>query len=45
MLDSGRTALQPMVTHRFSLNEIQQGFDTAYDKTTGSIKVQIHQEA
>ena len=44
MLDSGRTALQPMVTHRFSLDEIQQGFDTAYDKTTGSIKVQIHQE-
>ena len=44
MLDFGRTALQPMVTHVFSLDEIQQGFDTAYDKTTGSIKVQIHQE-
>ena len=45
MLDAGRTALQPMVTHVFPLDEIQQGFDTAYDKTTGSIKVQIHQEA
>ncbi len=43
MLASGKATLQPMVTHVFSLNEIQQGFDAAYDKTTGSIKVQIHQ--
>ena len=45
MMDSGRTALQPMVTHVYPLDNIQHGFDTAYDKTTGSIKVQIHQEA
>ena len=45
MMDSGRSALQPMVTHVYPLDDIQQGFDTAYDKTTGSIKVQIHQEA
>ena len=43
MLSSGRVPLQQMVTHRFSLEEIQDGFDTAYDKTTGSIKVQIIQ--
>ena len=45
MMDSGRTDLQPMVTHVYPLDDIQQGFDTAYDKSTGSIKVQIHQEA
>ena len=28
----------------FSLKDIQKGFECAYDKTTGSIKVQIHQE-
>lgn len=43
MLASGRTPLSQIVTHRYSLEEIGQGFATAYDKTTGSIKVQIHQ--
>ncbi len=43
MLASGRTPLNQIVTHRYSLEEIGQGFATAYDKTTGSIKVQIHQ--
>ncbi len=43
MLASGRVPLEQIVTHKFPLEEIAQGFDTAYDKTTGSIKVQIHQ--
>jgi len=43
MLASGRMPLQPIVTHTYSLEEIGQGFATAYDKKTGSIKVQIHQ--
>jgi threonine dehydrogenase-like Zn-dependent dehydrogenase len=43
MLASGRAPLQPIVTHTYSLEEIGQGFATAYDKKTGSIKVQIHQ--
>ena len=42
LMTSGKAPLSQMVTHRFSLDEIQKGFDTAYDKSTGSIKVQIH---
>ena len=35
--------LGDMVTHKYNLKDIQTGFETAYDKTSGSIKVQIHQ--
>ena len=42
LMASGRVDLKPMVTHTYSLGNIQEAFDTAYDKTTGSIKVQIH---
>ncbi|MFL2804452.1 MAG: zinc-binding dehydrogenase [Dehalococcoidia bacterium] len=35
--------LQEIVTHRFSLDDIQKGFEAAYDKKTGSLKVQILQ--
>lgn len=41
LLGSGKVPLDEMVTHRYSLDDIQKGFDTAYDKSTGSIKVQI----
>lgn len=44
MLASGRTPLQQIVTHKYTLEEIEQGFAAAYNKTTGSIKVQIHQD-
>ena len=44
-LASGRVVLDPMVTHRFPLERIGEAFETAYDKTSGSVKVQIHQEA
>jgi threonine dehydrogenase-like Zn-dependent dehydrogenase len=43
MLASGRAPLQQIVTHIYPLEAIGQGFATAYNKTTGSIKVQIHQ--
>lgn len=43
LMASGRVDLKPMVTHIYSLEDIQAGFDTAYDKATGSVKVQIHQ--
>ena len=42
LMSSGRVELREMVTHEFPLSEIQRGFDTAYDKTAGSIKVQLH---
>lgn len=43
LMASGRVQLEQIVTHRLPLEDIQKGFDTAYDKSTGSIKVQIHQ--
>ena len=42
LMASGRVQLEGMVTHRFPLERIQSGFESAYDKSTGSIKVQIH---
>ena len=44
MFSNGKTNLADIVTHKFDLASIQQGFECAYDKTTGSIKVQIHQD-
>ena len=41
MMARGQADLGQMVTHRYSLDDIQRGFETAYDKSTGSIKVQI----
>ena len=44
LLESGKAPLTPLVTHRYSLEEIDEGFRAAYNKkTTGSIKVQIVQ--
>ena len=43
LMASGRARLGQMVTHRFPLEDIQKAFETAYDKSTGSIKVQIRQ--
>ena len=33
--------LEPLVTHRFGLSDVNRAFATALDKATGSIKVQI----
>lgn len=42
ILAAGHVNLKQMVTHKYSLDEIQTAFETAYDKTSGAIKVQIH---
>ena len=42
LMASGRVDLKRMVTHKFPLTEIPQAFATAYDKSTGSVKVQLH---
>jgi threonine dehydrogenase-like Zn-dependent dehydrogenase len=36
-----RGELEPLVTHRFKLDQVAQAFATAADKTTNSIKVQV----
>jgi threonine dehydrogenase-like Zn-dependent dehydrogenase len=41
MLSSRDVELEKIVTHRYPLDQIQKGFEAAYDKSTGSIKVQI----
>ena len=41
MLPDLSRPLEPVITHRFGLDEISRGFDTAMDKSTGSVKVQI----
>ena len=44
MFEDTNFNLKQMVTHVYNLDEIQKGFETAYDKSTGSVKVQIHQD-
>ena len=41
LMGSGKIDLKPMVTHTFPLAEMPQALATAYDKTTGSVKVQL----
>ena len=41
MMGSDRVDLRPLVTHKVSLENIQAGFDTASDKRSGAIKVQV----
>jgi len=41
MLASGRTRYREIVTHTFPLEDVQKAFDTAADKTTGSLKVHL----
>ena len=43
ILASGKHPYKEIVTHEYSLEDIQEGFKTAYDKTSGSIKVHIRQ--
>ena len=42
LMASGKVSLKQMITHKFSLEQIQKAFETAYEKSTGSIKVQMH---
>jgi 2-desacetyl-2-hydroxyethyl bacteriochlorophyllide A dehydrogenase len=39
LVRSGRVDLKPMVTHRFSLDDVAEAFETAASKAGGSIKV------
>ena len=41
MLESMKDRLAAILTHRYPLDDIQRGFDTAMDKSTGAIKVQV----
>lgn len=41
LIASGAADLKPMVTHTYPLTEMPQALATAYDKSTGSIKVQL----
>ena len=41
LMGSGKVDLKPMVTHTYPLMEMPQALTTAYDKSTGSIKVQL----
>lgn len=41
LMSSGRAPIEQIVTHRFPLEEAGKAFETAYSKSTGSIKVQL----
>jgi threonine dehydrogenase-like Zn-dependent dehydrogenase len=43
LMAGGKAPLKRIVTHLYPLKDIQKGFDTAFDKNTGSIKVHITQ--
>ncbi len=43
MIATGKTNIVQMVTHKYGLEDIQSAFETAYDKNSGSVKVQILQ--
>lgn len=41
MLHERRDRLAALLTHRFGLDEVRRGFETAMDKSTGAVKVQV----
>ncbi|MBT3377401.1 MAG: alcohol dehydrogenase catalytic domain-containing protein [Lentisphaerae bacterium] len=41
LISSGRVQAGKLITHRFPLADIGAAFETAADKTTGSVKVQV----
>jgi threonine dehydrogenase-like Zn-dependent dehydrogenase len=41
MLMASPALYEPLITHRFSLGDINAAFDTALDKSSGSVKVHI----
>ena len=41
LVRSGRIDLEPVVTHRFGLDDVEQAFATASSRTDGAIKVLV----
>lgn len=41
LICSRKVSVEPMITHKFPLTDIKNGFVTAIDKTSGSIKVLV----
>lgn len=41
LIQSGKVPVKRLITHTFPLSEIRKAFETAADKETGSIKVQV----
>lgn len=42
LIDSGKVNPTQLITHRFPLNQTPEAFETALDKTTGSVKAMIN---
>jgi threonine dehydrogenase-like Zn-dependent dehydrogenase len=38
LLDAGKLNMEPLVTHRFALRDINRGFETAASKEEGFVK-------
>lgn len=45
LIDSGKVNPTQLITHRFPLNQTPEAFETALDKTTGSVKAMINVSA
>jgi L-iditol 2-dehydrogenase len=41
LLDAGKVSLEPLVTHRFGLDDIDDAFRTAVDKPPGFVKATV----
>jgi 2-desacetyl-2-hydroxyethyl bacteriochlorophyllide A dehydrogenase len=44
LISSGKIPVSKLITHRFPLDDVQRAFETAADKKTGSIKVQVYND-
>ena len=46
LVESGQVRVAPLITHRFSLDDYQQAFETSDKRKDGAIKVviQVHKE-
>lgn len=42
LMAAGKIDVKPLITHEFSLDDVQKAYETATDPSTGAIKVMIH---
>jgi 2-desacetyl-2-hydroxyethyl bacteriochlorophyllide A dehydrogenase len=42
LISQGHLDVKPMITHGFSLDRVQEAFETASDPASGAIKVMVH---